>query len=207
VRQDDEPTMPPDDPGSFSDYLRTVIDALPEPAPPYCLIGALAVNAWGRLRTTKDIDLLVLSDETAKLQLTDSLVAHGFQPDARWIEHNPMAKDRVLRMNHPAHPGIPLDLIFSADSHEAEVLTRRQSMHLLHVPTWVCSPEDLIILKLKASRPHDFEDALAIVKNPHLQLDLPYLWNWVDRLGLQGELQYVFQAADGGGHGSSQQST
>ncbi len=190
--------MPPADPSPFADYLHAVINALPQPAPPYCLIGALAVNAWGRLRTTQDVDLLVLSDETAKIQLTGSLIAHGFQLDARWIEHIPMAKDRVLRMNHPSHPGIPLDLIFSADAHEAEVLTRRQAMPFLHVPTWVCSPEDLIILKLKASRPHDFEDALGIVKNPRLQLDLSYLWHWADRLGLHGELQYVFQAAGGG---------
>lgn len=52
-------------------------------------------------------------------------------------------------------------------------------------------------MKLKASRPHDFEDALGIIKNPHLQLDLPYLWNWADRLGLHGELHYVLQAAGG----------
>lgn len=108
---------------------------------------------------------------------------------------NPMAKDRVLRLGHPSHPGIPLDLIFSADSHEAQALTRRQTLHLLGLSAWVCSPEDLIILKLKASRPHDFEDALGIIKNPHLQLDLDYLWHWADRLGLQGELHYVLQAA------------
>lgn len=33
--------------------------------------------------------------------------------------------------------------------------------------------------------------------NPHLQIDHSYLWHWVDRLGLQGELQYVLQAAGG----------
>jgi hypothetical protein len=190
--------MRPSDPSLFADYLRDVIEALPQPAPPYCLIGALAVNAWGRLRATQDVDLLVLSDETAKTHLTGSLIAHGFQLDGRWIEHNPMAKDRVLRLNHPSYPDIPLDLIFSADAHEAEVLTRRQAMHFLQVPTWICSPEDLIILKLKASRPHDFEDALGIVKSPHLQIDHSYLWHWADRLGLQEELQYVLQAAAGG---------
>lgn len=56
-------------------------------------------------------------------------------------------------------------------------------------------PEDLILLKLKAGRPTDFEDALGIVMNPHLQLDLAYLREWADRLGLQGELRYVLQTA------------
>lgn len=192
--------MPPADQGPLASYLQAVLEALPQPTtPPYCLIGALAVNAWGRLRATQDIDLLVLYQEATQAELTNALIARGFQPDARWIAHNPMAKDRVLRLSHPSHPGIPLDLIFSTDSHEAQALTRRRILHLLGVSAWVCSPEDLIILKLKASRPHDFEDALGIVKNPHLQLDLVYLWDWADRLGLQGELQYVLQAAGAGG--------
>jgi hypothetical protein len=191
--------MPPDDQDPLAGYLHAVLDSLPQPPPPYCLIGALAVNAWGRLRATQDIDLLVLSQGTARTELTDALLARGFQLDTRWIMQNPMAKDRVLRLGHPSHSGIPLDLIFSADSHEVQTLARKRTLHLLGVSAWVCSPEDLILLKLKVSRPHDFEDALGIVKNPHLQLDLDYLWHWADRLGLQGELHYVLQAAGIGG--------
>ncbi len=175
--------------------LRAVIAALPHPPPRYCLVGALAVNAWGRIRSTQDIDLLVLAQGPARAELTDSLIAHGFRPDETWIKQNPLAKDRVQRLVHPAYPGIPLDLMFSSDSHEESLLSRRRTMNLLGVSVQVCSPEDLILLKLKASRPHDFEDALGIVKNPNLKLDLTYLWDWVDRLGLQGELQYVLQAA------------
>ncbi len=181
--------------GRLADYLRTVIEALPNPPPLYCLVGAMAVNAWGRIRTTQDIALLVLSEESVQLNLTNALVAHGFQPDNAWVEHNPLAKDRVVRLAHPSFPGLPLDLIFSLDSHEGLALARRRSVDVLGVSVWIASPEDLILLKLKASRPHDFEDALGIVKNPRLHLDLPYLWTWADRLGLHGELHYLLAAA------------
>lgn len=181
--------------GRLAGYLQAVIEALPQPAPPYCLVGALAVNAWGRIRTTQDIDLLVLSQESVRSELVGSLSSQGFQLDTAWVERNPMAKDRVLRLGHPRHPGIPLDLLFSADPHEETALARRRTLDLLGVSVCVCSPEDLILMKLKASRPHDFEDALGIIKNRHLQLDLSYLWTWADRLGLQGELHYVLQAA------------
>lgn len=50
-------------------------------------------------------------------------------------------------------------------------------------------------MKIKVSRPHDFEDAMSIVLNPSLQLDLDYLWSWADRLGLQSELHYVLISA------------
>jgi hypothetical protein len=50
-------------------------------------------------------------------------------------------------------------------------------------------------MKLKASRGHDFEDAVSIVCNKHLHLDLDYLWSWAERLGLQSELHYVLISA------------
>ncbi|MHC9064440.1 hypothetical protein ACYX34_17335, partial [Nitrospira sp. CMX1] len=101
-------------------------------------------------------------------------------------------------LTHRSYPTIPLDLLFANDRQSQSALARRQALQLLGVSLYVCSPEDLILLKLKAGRPHDFEDVLGIIKNPHLRVDLDYLWSWADRLGLQGELSYVFQAADTG---------
>lgn len=46
-----------------------------------------------------------------------------------------------------------------------------------------------------ASRPRDFDDVMTIVANPHIQLDLDYLWSWAERLGLQRELHYVLISA------------
>ncbi|NGZ07775.1 MAG: hypothetical protein CV088_00075 [Nitrospira sp. LK70] len=189
--------MSPASPDSLADYLHTVVTALPEPTS-YCLVGALAVNAWGRLRATKDIDLLVLSDLPSRTKLLDALLAQGFQIDETWTEQNPMAKDVVMRLAHRSYPTIPLDLLFAHDPQSQSALTRRRSLQLFGITLYVCGPEDLILLKLKASRPHDFEDALGVVKNPHIQLDLDHLWDWAERLGLQGELQYVFHAADAG---------
>lgn len=71
----------------------------------------------------------------------------------------------------------------------------RISAHAFAVTVCIAPPEDLILLKLRVGRPTEFDDALGIVKNPRLQFDLDYLWHWADRLGLQGELHYVLQAA------------
>lgn len=189
--------MSPPSPDSLADFLHTVVTALPEPTS-YCLVGALAVNAWGRLRATNDIDLLVLSDLPARTELLDALLGQGFNIDETWLEQNPMANDVVMRLAHRSYPTIPLDLLFAHDPQSQSALTRRRSLQLFGISLYVCGPEDLILLKLKASRPHDFEDALGVVKNPHIQLDLDYLWDWADRLGLHGELSYILRAADTG---------
>ncbi len=190
--------MPVADGDPLASCLRAVTEALPPSTPPYCLIGALAVNAWGRVRTTRDVDLLVFSQDPDRTELIDRLLARGFQRDRTWSERNPLAKESILRLTHPSYPGLPLDLLFAADAHGASTLSRRRPLAILGLTLWVCSPEDLILLKLKASRPHDFEDALGIATNPHLQLDRDYLWSWADQLGLQGELHYVLHAAASG---------
>ena len=187
--------MPSTDHGPFADFLKTVIESLPEPAPSYCLIGALAVSAWGPVRSTRDVDLLVLSDEPARSKFIESLIAKGFARDSEWIEQNPLAKDVVLRLFHRSHPDLPLDLLFAGDAHSQSALARRRGLNVLGISLFVCSPEDLVILKVRAGRPHDFEDALGIVKNPELKLDLAYLESWSKRLGLSEELQYILDAA------------
>lgn len=96
--------MSPASHDSLADYLHAIVAALP-PSSPYCLVGALAVNAWGRLRATNDIDLLVLADVPARTELIDALRAHEFRIDETWLKHNPMAKDVVMRLNSADCPG------------------------------------------------------------------------------------------------------
>ncbi len=118
--------MSPASHDSLADYLHAIVAALP-PSSPYCLVGALAVNAWGRLRATNDIDLLVLADVPARTELIDALRAHEFRIDETWLKHNPMAKDIVMRLTHRSYPTIPLDLLFANDPQSQSALARRRS--------------------------------------------------------------------------------
>jgi len=178
-------------------YLHRVVEAVSASSVPYCIIGAVALGAWGRPRATHDLDLLVLADSRAIDGLTTSLSSCRIRINEQWAEANPMTKGRVTRFASPEHPKYPLDIIYAADSQERATIERKRLTVVHGLSVWVASPEDLMLLKLKAGRPTDFDDVIGIVKNPHLQLDLTYLWNWADRLGLQGELHYVLQAAGG----------
>jgi hypothetical protein len=180
-------------------FLTTVLAVMSNLSIPHCVIGAVALGAWGRPRTTQDLDFLVIVDEQAREGLIARLSSTELMVDQRWLAANPMAKGRVTRFIAPAYPHYPLDIIYASDPQEREALTRTQTATLHGLALPVVSPEDLILLKLKAGRPTDFDDVISIVKNPRLQLDLDYLWSWADRLGLHGELHYVLQAAATGG--------
>lgn len=168
--------------------LRVLLNSFPPHAPPYCVIGALAVGAWGRPRATKDIDLLILLEESTQPEFTAWLGSAGFTLDEAWARQNPLMQGRGIRLRHRSHP---VDLMIPGDAHEREALTRRVSLTIEGLPVWMASPEDLILLKLKACRDHDLVDAQSVVHQQAARLDLNYLWNWADRLHLQSELHYV----------------
>lgn len=182
-------------PFGYVELLSMAISAFSAEGLPYCLIGAVALGAHGRPRATHDVDLLILADRTACDTYLKPLVARGFQVSAAWQQANPMARDVVLRLEHPSAPDFPLDLIFATSELHHIVLKRRQLQSLNGIDVSVSSPEDLILLKLAAGRPHDFDDVVTIVANPKVRLDLDHLWSWAERLGLQGELHYVLISA------------
>lgn len=186
-------------PDGFQDDYLAVVElanrALSSTQAPYCVIGALALGVWGTPRATYDVDFLVLAQCTDPQPFLDLLQTTGFAINETWHEANPMAREVVLRLTHPTAPHFPVDLVFSLGPFDRAVLDRRRAVDLRGLTVWMSSPEDLLLMKLRASRPRDFDDVIGIAKNPRLQLDLDYLWHWANRLGLQGELHYVLQAA------------
>lgn len=188
--------MPPSEDHEFGylDVLSTAVNALSTPPLSYCLIGALAVGAYGRPRATHDVDLLILTDNAAHPYL-EPLRAKGFAVASDWHESNPMAQNVVTRLAHPLAPDFPLDLIFATSPLHKNALDRRKPIAIQGIQVLVSSPEDLVLLKLTAGRPRDFDDVMGIVGNASAPLDLGYLWSWAERLGLQSELHYVLISA------------
>ncbi len=179
----------------YLDVLKTAIDALSNPPLPFCLIGALALGAHGKPRATYDIDLLILAEQRTCESYVAAVCQRGFEVSEKWLESNPMAREVVVRLHHTLLPDYPLDFVFATSPLHQSALNRRSIVPLGSLQTPVCSPEDLILLKLLASRPRDFDDVMGVLGKPGAQLDLDYLWSWAERLGLQSELHYVLISA------------
>jgi hypothetical protein len=104
---------------------------------------------------------------------------------------NPFLKGRMTRLRHSAYP---VDLLIPQDAQEAHTLSRRRSVQLGNLSVWVCGPEDLILLKLKAGDPAILRMSSVWFNIQGDKLDLSYVWMWADRFGLQRELHYVLGA-------------
>ena len=160
---------------------------------PYCLLGALALGAWGNPRTTQDLDAMVAMNDDDRPRLLAALHAKGFVEDLHWGESNPMIRSHHIRLRRET---VPVDLMFPRDDHDQACLSRRRQYELGNLSLWIISPEDFVLHKLKAGRAQDFIDVLSVLQRQATSLDRSYITDWAKRLGISEEWQYVQTHSD-----------
>jgi hypothetical protein len=151
------------------------------------LIGALALPVWGRPRATLDVDFMILASEVPE-KLINRLVRLGFDLDTEWERLNPFLKGVQSRFRSKR---LTLDILLKKDAHHQDAFRRRCRKRYRGMNIWFPSAEDLILLKLRAGRPTDFDDVIGIVERVGDALDFPYLSAWARRLGIIEELNYA----------------
>jgi predicted nucleotidyltransferase len=147
--------------------LRELLERLVEAEIRFVLVGGLAVNAWGYLRATRDVDL-VPDPETANLERLAALLAElggRVDVDGRLLASS--ALSTLLRVGDRTQvvtelgtvdvlqglPQVPrfADLDAGATSVEIEGLVVR-----------VCGYEHLVAMKRASERPRDRDDLEAL---------------------------------------------
>jgi len=141
----------------------------------FCFIGGLAVQHWGEPRLTRDIDLSVLTGFGSEAQYIDSLLT-AYAPRMEGAREFAL-KRRVLLLRSEA--GIGIDVSLAALPFEESVVDRAVPVELLPgMAIRICSPEDLIIMKVFAGRDTDLRDSRSIaVRQSSRALD----WSYIER--------------------------
>lgn len=152
----------------------------------YMVVGALAVAVWGRTRATADLDFQI------QLPAFDPFlqrVPRAWIADTQWDLHNPLLRQQHRRML--VH-GIAVDLMLPRDEFELTMFSHRVRRKLWGRMVSLVSAADLVLMKMKAARPHDFDDAASVIE---LQpsLNRAYIHRWALKLGLHQEYKYLFR--------------
>ena len=154
--------------------LADAIAAIEEAGIDYLLIGGLAVVALGRLRHSRDIDLLV-RPEDARAAL-DALGRAGFQTK----DVNPNWLFKALRSE------LQVDLIFKlrGDIYLDDEMLRRSGVETYKGSrVRVAPPEDLIVIKALThdeETPRHWHDALSLIARGGLD------WDYLLRRAVKG---------------------
>ncbi len=125
----------------------------------FCIIGGLAVQRWGELRTTLDADLTLFTGFGEEESYVDALLARFGPrlPEARQFA----LSHRVLLVR--ATNGKDVDIALGGFPFEGEMIRRATPFEFspnVTLPT--CSAEDLFVMKVFAGRSKDMHDAETI---------------------------------------------
>ncbi len=139
---------------------------------PYAVIGGIAVNIYGYVRSTVDIDITIMA-EIDQLEHVLAIFANDYSS----VQPDPLAFFRrtfFVPLRHRATQ-IRLDVTAALSNIERRMLERSQRRFFNAVEVSVCTIEDLIIMKLVASRTKDLLDLEELIARHRANIDLDYL--------------------------------
>ncbi|MBS4026676.1 MAG: nucleotidyltransferase [Clostridia bacterium] len=148
----------------------------------FCLIGGYAVSIWGAVRSTLDIDLLIMVNKTQQTALINLFNKEQYEVELRKSDIFDPIGD-VLNSNIL---GIPVQLICSRYQWEEDMINRAVAIRIsddLELP--VISVEDLIIMKLRGGSIIDFYDVNNLIDIRKSELDIEYLKKMIEKLKLK----------------------
>lgn len=152
----------------------------------HCLIGGIAAGYWGEPRYTRDMDFTVVLPVGGLDALEKLLKKEAFQLETMGTSQ--------LRVVHKEKTfSWTADLLISETDYQDWVVQRAIEVVLFKTKVSICSPEDLIILKLIANRRQDLLDIENVLKNRWAQLDTDYLKEWFKRWELTPLFQREFK--------------
>ena len=163
---------------------------------PWYLFGAQAAILHGAARLTADVDVTVrLPEDVSNEALAEAVERHRFRRqivDSAFIRNT-----RVIPFIH-APTDLPLDIVLAGPGLEDRFFERVQVRDVDGVSVRVASPEDLVVMKILAGRPKDFDDVVAIATAQGERLDVAYverLLALLEEALAQNDLMRAFRAA------------
>jgi predicted nucleotidyltransferase len=160
---------------------------------PYAIMGGWAVRMYGLPRPAYDVDLTIAIERERLPELYDTAMEMGFTVPEQFVAGGvdtvarmPLVKFRLYLLDR----GIDVDVFLAESDYQQELMRRRQPHDLDGQRIWFVSPEDLILLKVLAARPHDLGD-IEDVLLAQGDLDEAYRRRWAKELGVAEKLEEV----------------
>jgi hypothetical protein len=137
-----------------------------------CFIGGIAALRWSNARVTRDVDLTLLTGFGREAPFIEALLSRY---DSRGADAARFAlESRVLLLKSTS--GIGIDISLGALPFEQLVIARATPFEFAaDIELRTCSAEDLMVMKLFASRAIDIRDAEGIAVRNGKTLDWRYV--------------------------------
>jgi hypothetical protein len=174
-----------------------VLDAADSTGVPFMAVGAIAAGAYGIPRATRDVDLLVAIDVGGGIRaLIESLAPLlDFDPQTQF-DTLTWGRRHIGVTKTPPPFKVELFELFE-DSFVRQEFERRRTVFvpMLRRATWLPTPEDVVVQKLRWGRNKDLDDARDVlaVQGPET-LDMDYIERWCADHGTTARLHAALAA-------------
>lgn len=177
----------------LSRALKDLVELFERFGAQYVVMGGIAVRVYGIPRPTHDVDFTAAIDRDRLNEFYQAVRDAGYtvpeQYESGWVDEvagMPLVKLRIYLEDH----GVDVDIFLAESDYQKQLLKRRRREELDGLSINFVSPEDLILLKLLASRPRDIAD-IGDVLFTQGQLDEPYMLHWAEQLGIKEALETI----------------
>ena len=174
---------------SIEDVMKDFIQILNEIGIGYEIVGGMAVNCWGNIRTTTDIDVII--DLTNVEEFIEKLKEKGFRVRKEDIEKALKEKSHFTIFDKEYVYHIDAKGVYS--EREKESLSMRREIKIDGIRIYVSSPEDTIANKLLFGSEQDIKDAESIYVRQKEKIDVAYLGKRCRELGVYGEYKEMIE--------------
>ncbi|MBI5481759.1 MAG: nucleotidyl transferase AbiEii/AbiGii toxin family protein [Deltaproteobacteria bacterium] len=166
--------------------LREVLRALDDLAAPSMLVGGVALAAWAPPRATVDLDLAI-SVKAADLPAVGAFIGRrvgglSSMHPVRFRDGTTLQRVVVQRPEGE----VTVDLVLAEGAFLEAAMRRRVRQAVGDLDLSVATPEDLVVMKLRAGRRQDLVDIRSLAEAR--RLDRGYVRRWAGRLKLMGRL-------------------
>ncbi|HEY2882715.1 MAG TPA: hypothetical protein VGJ15_09785 [Pirellulales bacterium] len=179
--------------------LRKVWTALEPLNIPMAVMGGISVSAWGYLRNTQDVDVLVGVDKSQFEPVLNAAYQAGLRPKRHPVLFRIDQQDIAQLLFTPPEIqwDVQVDLLLVSTEYQRVAILRREVIKLadLDIPIAILSCEDVVLHKLIAGRIIDRADAAMLLRENKTEIDFAYLSHWVAKLQLQNELKEIYGEA------------
>ena len=170
------------------EVLRDVSRRLDSAGISFMLTGSVAMNYYAQPRMTRDIDLVVLLNETHTKDFF-RLFETDYYFDRQTVAHAISRRDMFNLIHNDAIIKVDF-VVLKTDVYRQEEFARRRQIKLGDFETWIVTREDLILSKLFWAKDSKSEMQLGDVRNLlRTDCDTDYLRSRAKTLKVDGLLE------------------
>lgn len=169
---------------SMADTLRDFVGKMNELGIEYMVTGSYAMSAYGEIRMTRDIDIVIqLNAEDAHRFVDKFSGAYYISEES---VQNAILRRSMFNIISNEHGG-KIDCIILKDSDYAKIgFARKYKVSAVGIDFWLTTKEDLILAKLDWAKESFSELQIQDIANmTSSDYNSEYVINWIDKLGLQ----------------------